>query len=134
MVCPKTKWGKKEFHDQIILPKSVPRIDQSSLTWKQSKWHAPKDFLSTNRGKLILWQRGKTYVAINGRVTKPVYQKMQYLANVLDVSMSTLIANSVAEYIHQVTDEKTAHPRWIWKLPGLRTPRRSLRRIINEGW
>ena len=50
------------------------------------------------------------YVAINGRVTKPVYQKMQYLANVLDVSMSTLIANSVAEYIHQVTDEKEGIP------------------------
>ena len=50
------------------------------------------------------------YVAINGRVTKPVYQKMQHLANVLDVSMSTLIANSVAEYIHQVTDEKDGTP------------------------
>ena len=35
---------------------------------------------------------------------------MQYLANVLDVSMSTLIANSVAEYIHQVTDEKDGTP------------------------
>ena len=50
------------------------------------------------------------YVAINGRVTKSVYQRMQYLANVLDVSMSTLIANSVAEYIHQVTDEKDGKP------------------------
>ena len=50
------------------------------------------------------------YVAINGRVTKPVYQKMQYLAGVLDVSMSTLIANSVTEYIHQVTDEKEGQP------------------------
>ena len=50
------------------------------------------------------------YVAINGRVTKPVYQRMQYLAKVLDVSMSTLIANSVAEYIHQVTDEKDGGP------------------------
>jgi len=50
------------------------------------------------------------YVAINGRVTKPVYQRMQYLAGVLDVSMSTLIANSVAEYIHQVTDEKEGQP------------------------
>ena len=50
------------------------------------------------------------YVAINGRVTKPVYQRMQYLAKVLDVSMSTLIANSVAEYIHQVTDEKDGKP------------------------
>ena len=50
------------------------------------------------------------YVAINGRVTKPVYERMQYLAKVLDVSMSTLIANSVAEYIHQVTDEKDGTP------------------------
>ena len=50
------------------------------------------------------------YVAINGRVTKPVYQRMQYLAGVLDLSMSTLIANSVTEYIHQVTDEKEGQP------------------------
>ena len=49
-------------------------------------------------------------MAINGRVTKPVYQKMQYLVGVLDVSMSTLIANSVTEYIHQVTDEKEGQP------------------------
>lgn len=50
------------------------------------------------------------YVAINGRVTKSVYKRMQHLANVLDVSMSTLIANSLAEYIHQVTDEKEGTP------------------------
>ena len=50
------------------------------------------------------------YVAINGRVTKTVYQRMQYLAGVLDVSMSTLIANSVTEYIHQVTYEKEGQP------------------------
>jgi len=50
------------------------------------------------------------YVAINGRVTKTVYQRMQYLAGVLDLSMSTLIANSVTEYIHQVTDEKEGQP------------------------
>ncbi len=50
------------------------------------------------------------FVAINGRVTKSVYKRMQYLAGVLDVSMSTLIANSVAEYIHQVTDEKDGEP------------------------
>ena len=51
----------------------------------------------------------ETFVAINGRVTKPTYERMQYLAKVLDVSMSTLIANSVSEYIHQVTD-KEGHP------------------------
>jgi len=50
------------------------------------------------------------YVAINGRVTKSVYQRMQYLANVLEVIMSTLIANSVSEYIHQVTDDKDVKP------------------------
>ncbi len=55
-------------------------------------------------------ERKDIYVAINGRVTKSVYKRMQYLAGVLDVSMSTLIANSVAEYVHQVTDEKDGAP------------------------
>jgi len=48
----------------------------------------------------------ETFVAINGRVSKSTYDKMQYLAKVLDLNMSTLIANSVAEYIHQVTDKE----------------------------
>ena len=48
----------------------------------------------------------ETFVAINGRVSKSSYDKMQYLAKVLDLNMSTLIANSVAEYIHQVTDKE----------------------------
>lgn len=51
----------------------------------------------------------ETFVAINGRVIKPTYERMQYLSKVLDVSMSTLIANSVSEYLHQVTD-KEGHP------------------------
>ena len=50
-----------------------------------------------------------TFVAINGRVIKTTYERMQYLSKVLDVSMSTLIANSVSEYMHQVTD-KEGHP------------------------
>ena len=48
----------------------------------------------------------ETFVAINGRLSKSTYDKMQYLAKVLDLNMSTLIANSVAEYIHQVTDKE----------------------------
>jgi len=51
----------------------------------------------------------ETFVAINGRVIKTTYERMQYLSKVLDVSMSTLIANSVSEYMHQVTD-KEGHP------------------------
>ena len=71
----------------------------------------PRVSPSKNLGKTnIMSERKDIYVAINGRVTKPVYQRMQYLSNVLDVSMSTLIANSVAEYIHQVTDEKDGKP------------------------
>ena len=71
----------------------------------------PRIFPFNKQGKSNIMTEGKDiYVAINGRVTKSVYQRMQYLSNVLDVSMSTLIANSVAEYIHQVTDEKDGTP------------------------
>ena len=59
---------------------------------------------------------------------------MQYLANVLDVSMSTLIANSVAEYIHQVTDEKDGKPSVDMEIAGLHTPKRNLRRkSVKDG-
>jgi len=47
-----------------------------------------------------------TFVAINGRVSKKIFRDMQDLSKVLDVSMSALIANSVAEYLHQVKDEQ----------------------------
>lgn len=48
----------------------------------------------------------QSFVAINGRVSKTTFRDMQNLSKVLDVSMSTLIANSVSEYLHQVKDEQ----------------------------
>ena len=42
----KPNGAKRNFYDNIILPKKAYlELTQSSLTWKQSKWHAPKDFL-----------------------------------------------------------------------------------------
>ncbi len=41
----KPNGAKRNFHDMVILPKKAYlELTQSSLTWKQSKWHAPKDF------------------------------------------------------------------------------------------
>ncbi len=41
----KPNGAKRNFYDNIILPKKAYlELSQSSLTWKQSKWHAPKDF------------------------------------------------------------------------------------------
>ena len=41
----KPNGAKRNFYDNIILPKKAYlELTQSSLTWKQSKWHAPKDF------------------------------------------------------------------------------------------
>jgi hypothetical protein len=47
----KPNGAKRNFYDQIILPKKAfLELTQSSLTWKQSKWHAPKDFPSQQTG------------------------------------------------------------------------------------
>ena len=41
----KPNGAKRNFYDNVILPKKAYMdLTQSSLTWKQSKWHAPKDF------------------------------------------------------------------------------------------
>jgi len=41
----KPNGAKRNFYDNVILPKKAYLdLTQSSLTWKQSKWHAPKDF------------------------------------------------------------------------------------------
>lgn len=41
----KPNGAKRNFHDNIILPKKAyQQLSQSSLTWKQSKWHAPPGF------------------------------------------------------------------------------------------
>jgi hypothetical protein len=47
----KPNGAKRNFYDQIILPKKAfLELTQSSLIWKQSKWHAPKDFPSQQTG------------------------------------------------------------------------------------
>ena len=41
----KPNGAKRNFYDNIILPKKAYlELTQSSLIWKQSSWHAPKDF------------------------------------------------------------------------------------------
>ena len=41
----KPNGAKRNFYDNIIMPKKAfEELTQSSLNWKQSKWHAPKGF------------------------------------------------------------------------------------------
>ena len=54
----------------------------------------------------MISSQNEDFVAINARVTKLTYQKMQEVSKCLDVSLSSLIASSVNEYLHQVTSEK----------------------------
>ena len=53
----------------------------------------------------MISSHNEEFVAINARVTRQVYEQMQVLAKSLDVSLSSLIASSVNEYLHQVTSE-----------------------------
>ena len=46
----------------------------------------------------MISSQNEDFVAINARVTKHTYKQMQ--------SLSSLIASSVNEYLHQVTSEK----------------------------
>ena len=47
----KPNGAKRNFYDNLILPKKAYlELSQSSLTWKQSKWHAPKDFPTQQTG------------------------------------------------------------------------------------
>ena len=54
----------------------------------------------------MISSQNEDFVAINARVTRPTYEKMQDLSKALDISLSSLIASSVNEYLHQVTSEK----------------------------
>ena len=54
----------------------------------------------------MISSQNEDFVAINARVTKLTYQKMQEVSKCLDVSLSSLIASSVNEYLHQVTSDK----------------------------
>ena len=48
----KPNGAKRNFYDNIILPKKAYlELTQSSLTWKQSKWNAPKDFPTQQIGE-----------------------------------------------------------------------------------
>ena len=41
----KPNGAKRNFYDNVILPKKAYlELTQSSLSWKHSKWHAPKNF------------------------------------------------------------------------------------------
>ena len=56
----------------------------------------------------MISSQNEDFVAINARVTKATYEQMQIVSKSLDISLSSLIASSVNEYIHQVTSEKGA--------------------------
>ena len=56
----------------------------------------------------MISSQNEDFVAINSRVTRNTYENMQQVAKSLDMSLSALIANSVTEYIHQVTSDKGA--------------------------
>jgi hypothetical protein len=54
----------------------------------------------------MISSQNEDFVAINARVTKHTYNQMQIVSKILDTSLSSLIASSVNEYLHQVTSEK----------------------------
>ena len=54
----------------------------------------------------MISSQNEDFVAINARVTKHTYKQMQIVSKILDTSLSSLIASSVNEYLHQVTSEK----------------------------
>ena len=54
----------------------------------------------------MISSQNEDFVAINARVTRQTYEQMQIVSKTLDVSLSSLIASSVNEYLHQVTTEK----------------------------
>lgn len=56
----------------------------------------------------MISSQNEDFVAINARVTKATYEQMQIVSKSLDISLSSLIASSVNEYLHQVTSEKGA--------------------------
>lgn len=54
----------------------------------------------------MISSQNEDFVAINARVTKSVYEQMQEVSKSLDLSLSSFIASSIKEYLHQVTSEK----------------------------
>ena len=56
----------------------------------------------------MIYSQNDEFVAVSARVTKSTYERMQEVSKCLDVSLSSLIASSVTEYLHQVTSEKGA--------------------------
>ncbi len=56
----------------------------------------------------MISSQNEDYVAINARVTRSTYEQMQVVSKALDISLSSLIASSVKEYLQQVTSEKGA--------------------------
>jgi len=56
----------------------------------------------------MIYSQNDEFVAINARVTRSTYERMQEVSKCLDVSLSSLIASAVNEYLHQVTSEEGA--------------------------
>ena len=54
----------------------------------------------------MIFSQNEDFVTINGRVTKSVYEQVQKVSKSLDLSLSSFIASSIKEYLHQVTSEK----------------------------
>ena len=54
----------------------------------------------------MISSQNEDFVAINARVTRSIYEQMQKVSKSLDLSLSSLIASSIKEYLHQVTSEK----------------------------
>jgi len=54
----------------------------------------------------MISSQNEDFVAINARVTRKTYEQMQIVSKSLDIRLSSLIASSVSEYLHQVTSEK----------------------------
>ena len=54
----------------------------------------------------MISSQNEDFVAINARVTRHTYEQMQIVSKALDLSLSSLIASSVNEYLLQVTSEK----------------------------
>ena len=54
----------------------------------------------------MISSQNEDFVAINARVPRKTYESMQEVSKALEQSLSSLISNSVTEYLHQVTSEK----------------------------
>jgi hypothetical protein len=54
----------------------------------------------------MIFSQNKDFVGINARVTKSVYEQVQKVSKSLDLSLSSFVASSIKEYLHQVTSKK----------------------------